>query len=123
MAFSSHSSINSRGRAKKPTEVTCFPKYCNCGVQACGMVSTTLENPNKLFWICTFKKCNFWQWATKEDLEMHNTTSAYVMKLNENVLKTNDWVRGIEAKIKLIIVLICVLVVGLFMKKQCNRHI
>ena len=117
MASSSHTSISPRGRAKKPTEVTCNPKYCNCGVHACALVSTTSENPNKLFWICRYKKCNFWQWAAKEDLEMHNSTSSYGLNLNEDVLKMNERLRCIEAKLKLVIVFICGLLIGLFMRK------
>ena len=84
MASSSHSSVNSRGRAKKHAEVTCYSKYCNCGVQASAMLSITSENPNKLFFICRCKKYNFWQWAAKENLEMRNTTSGYGMNLNED---------------------------------------
>ena len=117
MASSSHTSISSTGRAKKPAEVTYYPKYCNCGVQACAMVSTTSANPNKLFWICRYRKCNFWQWAAKEDLEMRNSTSSYGLNLNEDVLKMNERLRCIEAKLKLVIVFICGIVIGLFMMK------
>lgn len=65
MASSCNLSVNFRGRVKKPTKVTYYLEYYNCGVQACAMVSTALESPNKIFWICRLKKYNFWQCATK----------------------------------------------------------
>ena len=90
MASSSNLSVNTMVRVKKHVEVTYYPKYCNCGVQACAMVSTTSANPNKLFWTCRFKKCNFLQWAAKEDMEMRNTTFGHGMNLNEYVMKMNE---------------------------------
>ena len=86
------------------------------------MVSTTSKNPNKLFSIYRCKEYNFWQCAAKEDLEMRNTTSSYGMNLNKDVMKMNERLQCIEAKLKLIIIFICGLVIGLFMIKYCNRN-
>ena len=117
MASSSNLSVNTRVRSKKHAEVTCYTKYCNCGVQACAMISTTSENPNKLFWTCRFKKCNFWQWTAKEDMEMRNTTFGHGINLNEDVIKISERLRCIEARLKLVIVFICGIVTDLFMRK------
>lgn len=60
MAFNSYLSTNSRGWSKKPTEVTCYPKEYNCGVQTCALASTIFENPNKtILDIQIFFKYNF----------------------------------------------------------------
>ena len=95
MASSSNLSVNTMVRVKKHAEVTYYPKYCNCGVQACAMVSTTSENLNELFWTCKFKKSIFCQWATKEDMEMRNNTSGHGMNQNEDVIKISEWPRYI----------------------------
>ena len=58
-------SVNFRGRVKKPTKVTYYLEYYNCGVPARAMVFIALESPNKIFWICKLKKYNFWQCTTK----------------------------------------------------------
>ena len=48
---------------------------------------------------------------------MRKITSGHGMNLNEDVMKISERLRCIEAKLKLVIVFICGLVIGLFMKK------
>ena len=123
---SSEASSSAVNEFKRYKRVKCQPKYCKCGVQAVAMVSTTLQNPNAMFWSCKWKHCgakhcDFWEWLTTESLIYPNTNEemSYEQnsKLADEVVKIKKRLKIIEGKLKyILIVLVCVFVT-VFMRK------
>lgn len=125
MASSEASSSGVSG-FKRYKKVKCQPKYCKCGVQAVAMVSTTLQNPNALFWSCRWKHCgvkhcDFWEWFTTESLIYPTTNDemAYEqnLKLNDDVVKIKKRLKLIEGRLKYILILLVCVFVTVFMRK------
>ena len=67
------------------------------------MVSTTLQNPNAMFWSCRWKHCGarhygFWEWFTVESLiypSANSVMSGQDLKLNDDLVKIKKMLKSI----------------------------